>query len=519
VTRDIAKYRAARWNEPLIMEQGSPGERGVIPIEVEEEIQRKVGDVTASLPKKARRADLPNLPEVSQMQVLRHYVRLSQMTLGMDVTPDASSGTCTMKYSPKVNEELARMHYIRELHPLQDEETLQGLLELMYRFNRIMCAISGLDEFSFQPGSGAQGIYTNACIIRAYHESKGQIKQRNEVISTAFSHPSDEATPHVAGFKVITLMPGERGYPDLESLKAALSNRTAGFMVTNPEDTGLFNPHMGEMVRLVKQAGGLCAYDQANANGILGISRAADVGFDMCQFNLHKTFSAPHGAVGLGCAAVGVRKELAKFLPKPVITFDGKKYHLDNDRPESIGKIRSFMGNVQTALKSYAWVMALGPDGIRSVAETAVLNNNYLAAKVTKIKGVELPWDPKVRRLEQIRYSWAKLLEDTGVSTGDMSHNLVAYGLQQYMQSHVPRLVDEPMTLEPSESLSLDDLDEYASALKDMSDKAYKDPETFKGGPYNGAVNNHDDGQFNDPKRWAMTYKAYQRKRGAAAKK
>ena len=236
--RDIKSYRAAKWNEPLIMHQGSPGERGIIPVEVEDEIVKKVGDVVNSLPRKALRAHPAKLPELSQLQVLRHYIRLSQMTLAMDVTPDASSGTCTMKYSPKVNEELARSHQIRELHPLQDEDTLQGLLEIIYRFNDMMSAISGLDQFTFQPGSGAQGIYTNACIIRAYHESKGQIGQRDEIITTAFSHPADAATPHVAGFKVITLMPGEHGYPDLDALKAIVSGKTAGLMVTNPGGYG-----------------------------------------------------------------------------------------------------------------------------------------------------------------------------------------------------------------------------------------------------------------------------------------
>ena len=270
---------------------------------------------------------------------------------------------------------------------------------------------------------------------------------------------------------------------------------------------------MGEMVKLVKDAGGLCAYDQANANGVFGITRAGDAGFDMCQFNLHKTFSAPHGSSGLGCAAVGVKQDLAKFLPKPVVTFDGLKYHLDYDRPQSIGKIRSFIGNVQTILKSYAWVMALGADGLREVAETAVLNNNYLAAKVGNVRGVALPWDPAVRRLEQVRYSWEQLHEDTGVTTTDLSHGMVDYGLQQYMESHIPRLVDEPMTLEPSESLSLEDLDEYVDAIQTMSDKAYSDPETFRGGPYNGAIPNHDASQYNDPDRWALTWRAFERKR------
>ena len=222
------------------------------------------------------------------------------MTLGFDLTPDASSGTCTMKYSPRVNELVARRPQVRDLHPLQDDRTLQGTLKIVHDFARMMCEISGMDEYSFQSSSGAQGIYTNACIIRAYHESTGEIDKRTEVITTAFSHPADAATPAVAGFRVITLMPGPNGYPEMDALRAVLSDRTAGFMVTNPEDTGLFNPQMPEMVEAVHRAGGLCAYDQANANGLFGIVRAGDTGFDLCQFNLHKTFSRPPQLAGSG---------------------------------------------------------------------------------------------------------------------------------------------------------------------------------------------------------------------------
>ena len=513
----VRNYHSARWDEPLLGEMSTPGQRGIFPPEVEDEVRSAVGDVVSRIPAGMRRQGAPRLPELAQGQVLRHYLRLSQMTLGVDVTPDMSSGTCTMKYNPKVNEEMARLPEMREVHPLQNEETLQGMLEVLYRFGRIMAGISGLDEFSFQASSGAQGIYTNACIIRAYHESLGQLDRRREIITTAFSHPADAATPAVAGFRVLTLMPGERGYPDVDALKAVLSDRTAGMMLTNPEDTGLFNPHIEDMVDLVHDAGGLCAYDQANANGILGITRAGDTGFDLCQFNLHKTFSAPHGAAGLGCAAVGVTSELARFLPSPVVTHDGAGYHLDYDRPESIGKVRGFLGNPSTVLKSYGWVMNLGAEGIRQVAETAVLNNNYLATKLAEVRGVSLPFDPSERRLEQVRYSWEQLYEETGVTTTDLVRRIVDFGLQQVMESHVPRLVPEPFTLEPTESYTLDELDEYVAVFRRMSDEAHADPEGTKGAPYRGATPQRDDAIFDDPERWATTLKAHDRK-GANAR-
>jgi len=233
-----------------------------------------------------------------------------------------------------------------EIHPLQDEDTVQGILEIMYRFERMLKEISGMDRFSFQSQAGSQSIYTCAAIMRAYHQANGEASQRDEVITTIFSHPSNAACAKVTGYKVITLYPDEDGYPDLIALKEAVSERTAGLMITNPEDTGIFNPKITEFVKVVHDAGGLCFYDQANANGILGITRARDAGFDMCHFNLHKTFATPHGCGGPGGGAAGVSKELAKFLPVPVVGCDGSRYFLDYDRPDSIGKIRSFYGTL-----------------------------------------------------------------------------------------------------------------------------------------------------------------------------
>lgn len=515
--RRVEGFHAARWNEPLITQLGSPGERGVIPTPADDRITAAAGKAGARIPAAMRRMAPPNLPEASQQTVLRHFTRLSQMTMGVDVTPDMM-GTCTMKYSPKVNDHIARLPQLADLHPLQDESTIQGLLEILYRMNRIMCEIAGMDEFSFQPGSGAQGIYTNACIIRAYHASRGQLDQRREIITTAFSHPADAATPAVAGFKVLTLYPGERGYPEIDALKAVLSERTAGIMFTCPEDTGLFNPNIREFVDLVHKAGGLCAYDQANGNGLLGILRAGDVGFDMCQFNLHKTFSAPHGSIGLGCAAVGVKRHLAKFLPNPVVAPDGKGYRLDADRPEAIEKIRAFLGNVQTVVKAYAWVMSLGAEGLKAVAETAVLNNNYLMAGIAKIRGASIPWPANhSHRLEQARYSWSQLHQDTGVSSHDVMMRMIDFGLQHYMLSHHPMLVPEPFTIEPGESYSLDELDECIDTLRRISAEAYSTPDVVKTAPHRASVPHLDEAAVDDPATWAFTWRAWRRKQSARA--
>jgi len=511
-------FHAARWNEPLIQDLSEPGARGLLPGAVEPAIRAGAGDALARVPAHVRRAAPPALPEVTQHRVVRHFTRLAQMTMGFDVTTDMM-GTCTMKYSPKVHEHIVRAARLADVHPGQDPETLQGVLAILYRFNRMMCAIAGMDEFTFQPASGAQGIYTNACLIRAYHAARGELGRRDEIITTAFSHPADAATPHVAGFKVITLMPGPQGYPELAALEAAVSPRTAGLMLTNPEDTGQYNPAIRAFVERVHAVGGLCAYDQANGNPLLGIARAGDAGFDLCQFNLHKTFSAPHGSIGLGCAAVGVKEPLRRFLPRPVVTFDGTRYGLDDDRPDAIERIRAFLGNVPTVVKAYAWVMSLGTEGLRAVAETAVLNNNYLLANIRRIKGVAIPWPENTApKLEQVRYSWEPLHNDTGVTTMEIEQRMVDYGVQHYMPSHVPVLVPQPFTIEPGESLTIEEMDHMIATLRAIAAEAYEEPEVVHHAPHHASVARVDDGIANDPATWAFTHRALAKKRAAWSK-
>ena len=507
----LRRFHQAKWDEPIIFELSEEGERGVLVPEPEDELKNEVGDVLSTIPEGMRREEPPKLPEISQSRVLRHYVRLSQETLGTDLNIDVGQGTCTMKYNPKINEQLARMPQMAEIHPLQDEGTVQGILEVMYRFEQILKEISGMDRFSLQPGAGSQAIYAAASIIRAYHEGRGEADQRDEIITTIFSHPSDAACAKTVGFKVVTIYPDDDGYPDLEALKAAVSGHTAGLMITNPEDTGIFNPRIDEFVRVVHEAGGLCFYDQANANGILGITRAREAGFDLCQFNLHKTFSAPHGCGGPAVGALGVTKELEKFLPVPVIEFDGGRYHLNYDLPESIGKVRAFYGVVPAVLKAYAWVMSLGAEGLREVAEIAVLNNNYLLNKVLEIRGVSAPYARGKRRIEQVRYSWERLMEDTGVHSEEIGLRAADFGVH-YWTSHHPWIVPEPCTLEPTESYSKADLDEYIGILRHISEEAYANPELVRTAPHNSTVHKTEHAPFDDPSQWAMTWRAYRRK-------
>ena len=513
---NLRRFHQARWDEPIIFALSQPGQRGILVPEVEagirqEAVEQEEAQPWSALPDQMRRSQPPALPEMSQPQVLRHYVRLSQENLGADLNVDVGQGTCTMKYSPKINEQLARSPKMADLHPLQDEGTVQGILEVMYRFEQILKAISGLDRFSLQPGAGSAAIYTNAAIIRAYHESRGEAAQRDEIITTIFSHPSNAACARTAGFKVITLYPDDDGYPDLEALKAAVSERTAGLLITNPEDTGIYNPRIAEFVRVVHDAGGLCAYDQANANGILGITRAKEAGFDLCHFNLHKTFSTPHGCGGPGAGVVGATAELARYLPVPVVSHDGERYYLDWDRPESIGKIAPFYGNASVVLRAYAWVMNLGAEGLREVAETAVLNNNYLLERMRQIPGVSAPYAQGKRRIEQVRYSWQELAEETGVHSEEIGLRAADFGVH-YWTSHHPFVVPEPCTLEPTESYSKQELDEYADIMAHVAQEARSDPDRVKGAPHNSTIHTIDHTPLDDPKRWAITWRAYLRK-------
>ena len=507
----LRRFHQARWDEPIIFELSREGQRGILVPEVEEEIRDEVGDGLAALPEAMRRKQPPELPELAQPQVLRHYLRLSQENLGADLNIEIGQGTCTMKYSPKVNDQLAALPEIADLHPLQDEETVQGILEIMHRFEQILIEISGMDRFSLQPGAGSEAIYTNVSIIRAYHASRGDADQRDEIITTIFSHPSNAACARTAGFKVITLYPDEDGYPDLDALRAAVSERTAGLMITNPEDTGIFNPRIEEFVSVVHDAGGLCAYDQANANGVLGITRAREAGFDLCHFNLHKTFSSPHGCGGPGAGASGVTQELARFLPVPVVEFDGHRYHLDYDRPESIGKIRPFYGYVPVILRAYAWVMSLGAEGLREVAEIAVLNNNYLLDRMVAIPGVSAPYAKGKRRIEQVRYSWEELAQETGVHSEELGVRAADFGVH-YWTSHHPFVVPEPCTLEPTESFSKDELDEYLAIMAHVAEEARTDPDLVKTAPHNSTIHTIDHTPLDDPSKWAMTWRAYKRK-------
>lgn len=503
-------FHQAKWDEPIIFELSTKGERGILIGKTDGEIEELVGDGISILPENMIRKEPPALPEISQMRVLKHYLRLSQQCLGADLNVDIGQGTCTMKYSPKVNEVLSRSAKVTELHPLQDESTVQGALQIMYTLGTFLEEISGMDEFTFQPGGGSSAIFAMASIIHAYHDSNGD-SERDEIITTIFSHPSDAAAAAVKGYKVVTLYPGEDGLVEVEALEKAVSERTAGLLITNPEDTGIFNPSIAEFTKIVHDHGGLCGYDQANANGILGITRSREAGFDFCFFNLHKTFSAPHGCGGPAVGALGVKKELKNYLPVPIVDYDGKKYSLNYDLSKTIGKVRGFYGVFPAILKAYAWIMSLGGEGLKEAAHIAVLNNNYILKKVREIRGASAPYAEGRHRIEQVRYSWEELTRETGVTTEDFTLRMADFGFHLW-SSHHPWIVPQPFTIEPTESYSKEEIDEYIAGLKKVVEEAYNNPEKVKNAPYNSVVHKIDHSTLDDPEKWAITWRLYVRK-------
>jgi glycine dehydrogenase subunit 2 len=507
------KFHQAKWDEPVIFELSTKGERGILIPEIEQEIYNMVGDGISILPENMARKYSPQLPEMSQMRVLRHYLHLSQENLGADLNIDIGQGTCTMKYSPKINEQFVTSPKLSELHPNQEESTVQGILEIIYKTDVFLREISGLDRFSFQPGGGSQAILAMASIIQAYHNSTGESKNRDEMITTIFSHPSDAAAAAVKGYKIITIYPNENGLPDLEALKTAISKRTAGLLITNPEDTGIFNPDIVEFTKTIHEVGGICGYDQANANGILGIARAKEAGFDMCFFNLHKTFSSPHGCGGPGAGALGVTKKLIDYLPVPLIDFNGKNYSMDYNLSKSIGKVRGYYGVIPAVLRTYAWIMSLGSEGLKEVSQIAVLNNNYLLSKVLNLRGVSAPYAKDQHRIEQVRYSWEDLTNETGVTTEDITNRMIDFGFHMW-SSHHPFIVPQPMTLEPTESYSKAEIDEYIAGLAQVVKEAYENPDIVKNAPHNSVVHKINTDPLNDPSKWAITWRAYLKKNG-----
>jgi glycine dehydrogenase subunit 2 len=489
---------------------GRQGTRGHALPPVENEIRDAVGDGREYIPQNMRRRQAPTLPELSEVEVMRHYFRLSQESTCVDSGFNAE-GTCTMKYNPKVNEALAGSPQVANLHPLQDEESVQGILEVLYRLGECFKAISGFDAVSFQPPSGTLSEFTECLVIAAYHKNQGNY-HKTDLIVPYTSHGTNAVAAKMAGFKVITVDQTEDGNLDLEALKVAVSDRTAGMIQTNPTSLSVFDTNLLTMADMIHEVGGVFAYDAANTNSIMGRVKPRDLKFDLVHYNLHKAFASPHGGYGPGTGVVVVSEKLAPFLPAPMVASDGKRYFLDCDRPLSIGRIKQFYGNVPNAVRAYAWILAMGPPGIATATDIAVLNNNYLCHKLRQIRGITVPMAAGRKRMEETVYSLKQMLDETGVGAHHFALRVADFGPNSTFALGYPPYVAEPWVIEPTESLDKDAIDHFVEIVGRVAQEAYENPEVILKGPQNCAVGAIDMAASEDPKTMALTWRMYRKK-------
>lgn len=486
---------------------GHLGRIGHIVPEVEEEIKRTVGKVSTLLPEKLQRKRAPRLPELSEVEVLRHFIRLSQMNYGVDLG-FYPLGSCTMKYNPKVDDLLAGSTSITNIHPYQDPRTVQGILEILYKISRWLTEITGTYEVSLQPAAGAHGEFLGALIMRAHHKSNHQLGQRTELIVPDSAHGTNPASGNMAGFKIVVVPSDENGCVDLKALRATVSKRTAGLMLTNPNTLGIFEKDIEEIAKLIHEAGGLLYYDGANLNAILGKVRPGDMGFDIVHINIHKTFGTPHGGGGPGAGPIGVSEKLEKFLPVPRIAFDGNYYYLKYDKPQSIGKIRCFYGNVAVLLRAFAYIMTLGAEGLEEIAEISVLNANYVLKKLKEIRGYELPYVKERPRKHECVFSVEKMRKECGVRALNISKRLLDYGLHP-PTTYFPLIVDEALMIEPTESYEKEELDRFIEAMRKISEEAYTNPKTVLEAPQNTAITRLNEAKASHPKTMRLSWKMH----------
>jgi len=480
-------------SEPLIYELSRPGRTACFLPELD--VPR------ADLPEEWLRGEDPLLPEVSEVDLVRHYVRLSQLNYGVDVG-FYPLGSCTMKYNPKVNEDACRLPGFTGTHPYQPEETVQGNLRLMYELQTYLQAISGFAAVSLQPAAGAHGELTGVLIMRAYHLARGD-KGRTRILIPDSAHGTNPASTTMSGLEMVQLRSDARGNVDLDDLKAHLDERVVGMMLTNPNTLGLFDEHLREIVRLVHEAGGLMYGDGANLNALMGIAKAAELGFDVMHFNLHKTFSTPHGGGGPGSGPVGVTAELAKFLPGPIVKREldeemcehgeGEEhsdecYFYSFEWPEaSIGRVKAFYGNFGVMVRAYTYIRMLGAKGLREASESAVLNANYVQAR---LKGVyPLPHDRICMHEFVLEGRWP---DAPDVRALDISKRLMDYGMHP-PTNYFPLIVPEALMIEPTETESKETLDAFVDAMLKIAEEAHAHPELLHEAPHNTPVGRLDE--------------------------
>lgn len=456
---------------PLIFERSAPGRRGYRLPDLDVPAV-PVGDL---IPQDFLREEPPALPEVSELEVVRHYTQLSRRNHGVDVG-FYPLGSCTMKYNPRVHEDVTSLPGLAAIHPYQPEETVQGALELMYNLGQYLAVISGLSATTLQPAAGAHGELTGLMVIKAYHAKRNE-NHRREMIIPDSAHGTNPASCAMVGYKVVEVPSDERGGVDVAALKALVGPNTAGLMLTNPNTLGLFDENICEIADIVHDAGGLLYYDGANANAIMGIARPGDMGFDVVHFNLHKTFSTPHGGGGPGAGPIVVSQELAPFLPGPVVEKQGDRYRFVT--PEhSIGRVRSFYGNFLVYARAYAYIRSHGPEGLKQVSETAVLHANYMMQRLKDV--YHLPYDRTCMHEFVLSGVWQK---EHGVRTLDIAKRLSDYGFHA-PTVYFPMVVEEAIMIEPTETEPKSTLDQFIDVMKRIAEEAKEDPELLTTAPH-----------------------------------
>ena len=466
---------------PVIFQRGAPGRVGYsLP-------PSDVPDVPldAIIPASYRRARPAALPEVSELDIVRHYTALSHRNYSID-EGFYPLGSCTMKYNPKINEDVARLPGFARLHPYQPEELAQGALQLLWELEHDLAEISGMDRVTFQPAAGAHGEMTALLMISKYFEDRGE--RRTTVVVPDSAHGTNPASAAIAGFQVVEVKSDRRGNIDLEALKGALGPEVAALMLTNPNTLGLFEEQILEVARAVHNVGAQLYLDGANFNAILGITRPGDQGFDVMHFNLHKTFTTPHGGGGPGAGAVGVRAHLVPYLPVPSVERDGQRFTLQFARPKSIGKIRAFYGNFGNLVRAYTYIRSMGAAGLRHAAETAVLNANYLLSRLRD--HYDLPYD-RVCKHEFV-LSGRRQRDRHHVTTKDMAKRLLDYGFHS-PTIYFPLIVEEAIMIEPTETESLQTLDAFVEAMIAVAREAESTPDVVRSAPHETPVTRLDD--------------------------
>lgn len=470
-----------KQNQPLIFESSTEGRIGYSLPEMDvDQVQ-----IEELIPSAYIRQTEAQLPEASELDIMRHYTALSKRNHGVD-SGFYPLGSCTMKYNPKINENVARFNGFANIHPLQDESTVQGALELLFDLQESLKEITGMDEVTLQPAAGAHGEWTGLMMIRAYHENNGDFG-RTKVIVPDSAHGTNPASATVAGLETITVKSNEQGLVDLEDLRRVVGEDTAALMLTNPNTLGLFEEQILEMAEIIHNAGGKLYYDGANLNAVLSKARPGDMGFDVVHLNLHKTFTGPHGGGGPGSGPVGVKADLIPFLPSPVIVKEEEKIKLDYNRPLTIGRVKPFYGNFGINVRAYTYIRSMGPDGLKAVTEYAVLNANYMMRKLAPY--YDLPYNRHCKHEFVLSGRRQKKL---GVRTLDIAKRLLDFGYHP-PTIYFPLNVEEGMMIEPTETESKETLDGFIDTLIQIAKEAEETPEIVQEAPHTTVIKRLDE--------------------------